>query len=570
MTNSVRRVQRRVKRLFVPPPPPPYKSPTANRYPNWAQLLYQDRKLWARARRKAQKGPRILIATSVGGHVPSAIVESTLAVALTLRGAQVHFLLCDQVLAACQQAIFAEFPNGEEFVKQGPKRYCGWCFAPAYEVYSSLGVPVHRYSDFLDAEALQCAEEIAETIAWDAIPSFQWNGLAVGEHALAGALRYYARGELEHGAEEEQALRRYLRASLQTTFAVSKLLGTYEFVSACFNHGIYVPQGLIGEVARQKKVRVINWTAGYRKRRFIFTHNETYHHALMTEPTSNWENLQWSPELENDTLDYLKSRWNGARDWIWFHEKPEAELNKIAAELGVNLNRPMIGLLTNVIWDAQLHYPANAFPNMVDWVLMTIRYFAARPELQLVIRIHPAEIRGTVPTRQPMLAEIQKAFSPLPPNVFVIPPESAISTYAIMLQCDSVLIYGTKTGVELTSFGIPVVVAGEAWIRNKGLTLDASSAQDYIALLDRLPLGKRLDDAQRERALKYAYHFFFRRMIPLPMFEPQAGFPFYQLQVNSVQELLPGADRGLDLVCDGILKGTEFVFPAERYLTMDE
>src|SRR5207244_1779038 len=105
---------------------------------------------------------------------------------------------------------------------------------------------------------------------------------------LAGALRFYARGELEQGDEQNRVLRRYLQASLQTTFAVSKLMDTYEFSSACFNHGIYVPQGLIGEVARQKNVPVINWTAGYRKHRFIFSHNETYHHALMTEPTSNW------------------------------------------------------------------------------------------------------------------------------------------------------------------------------------------------------------------------------------------------------------------------------------------
>ena len=50
-----------------------------------------------------------------------------------------------------------------------------------------------------------------------------------------------------------------------------------------------------------------------------------------------------------------------------------------------------------------------------------------------------------------------------------------MSTYALMSLCNAAIIYGTKMGVELTSVGLPVIVAGEAWIRNKGLTHDASS-----------------------------------------------------------------------------------------------
>ena len=59
----------------------------------------------------------------------------------------------------------------------------------------------------------------------------------------------------------------------------------------------------------------------------------------------------------------------------------------------------MIGLLTNVSWDAQLHYPANAFANMLDWLVQTCRYFATRPDLQL---LDPGPSRGD--QRVPALA----------------------------------------------------------------------------------------------------------------------------------------------------------------------
>jgi len=127
-----------------------------------------------------------------------------------------------------------------------------------------------------------------------------------------------------------------------------------------------------------------------------------------------------------------------------------------------------------------------------------------------------------------------------------------------------VIIYGTKTGVELTSMGIPVIVAGEAWVRNKGITTDVSSVEDYFNTLDKLPLGHPLDEAATLRARRYGYHFFFRRMIPLEFMEPAEARLLFQLQVSGLDDLQPGRSRGLDIICDGILKGTDFIYPAEQ------
>jgi hypothetical protein len=311
-------------------------------------------------------------------------------------------------------------------------------------------------------------------------------------------------------------------------------------------------------------VRVVNWNVAYRKRRFVFSHHDTYHHTLMSEPVGSWESLELTPRLEAELMDYLESRREGSRDWIWFHERPVEDIDLIAAELGVDFSRPCIGMLTNVMWDAQLHYPANAFSSMLDWAVETIRYFARRPDLQLIVRVHPAELRGTLPSRQPLVAELRKVFPELPKNVVVIPPESHVSTYATMAQCNAVIIFGTKTGVELASRGIPVIVAGEAWIRGKDISIDAASAEDYFRQLDRLPLPSRLPEDVVRRARRYAYHFFFRRMIPVDLVRPLSGWLPYRLEVNRLEQCLPGHSRGLDVICEGILSGSEFVYPEER------
>jgi hypothetical protein len=185
----------------------------------------------------------------------------------------------------------------------------------------------------------------------------------------------------------------------------------------------------------------------------------------------------------------------------------------------------------------------------------------------LVIRVHPAEITAELPSRQLVVEEIDKAFPILPPNIFVISPESKMNTYALMDNCNSVVIYGTKTGVELTSFGIPVIVAGEAWIRNKGITIDPESQRDYFKILDRLPFNDRMSEEQKQRARKYAYHFFFRRMIPVEVVRPTDGNPSFVLAVENLAELLPGKNPGLDVICNGILSGKDLIYEDEKFLS---
>ncbi len=536
-------------------------------YPDWGDTLGTDL-LWKNNFLPSSGKPKILIA-NVGGHSEAATLESLLAVALTLRGARVDVMLCDEVLPACERCGIDWVVSVGSFVRHGPKKdACPTCFAPAYEMFKSVGVTVRRYSENLSEDDFRSADEIANSIPVQEIGDCVVSSIPVGEHALAGALRFYARGDLNGEPRGEAVLRRYLQGSLLTSAALSKVFDQSDYACVVAHHGIYVPQGLVGAVARQKNVRVVNWTIAYRKQTFIFSHDDTYHHTMMSEPVESWEDIQWTDEMEKELLDYLKSRWDGSMDWISFNRNPESDLKIITHELGIDFSKQCVGLLTNVIWDAQLHYPSNVFSNMIEWLVETVRYFASRPDLQLIVRVHPAEVTGAIRSRQLAEEEIKRAFPTLPKNIFIIPPDSPLSTYATMLQCNAAIIYGTKTGIELTSMGIPVIVAGEAWIRNKGITFDATSVAEYRSLLDGLPFESRLTDEEVKRARKYAYHFFFRRMIPIENMVP-AGWPRYVLKVDSLDDLLPGKNLGLDVICDGIMRGTQFIYPAERLGSVD-
>lgn len=528
-------------------------------YPDWSRALNASWPEWQAARRAAAGGPKVLLATSIGAYAHAVTLESVLATALTLRGADVHALLCDADLPACAECGASLYPSPRTFATHGPARdLCRDCRWPAERVYHQLEVPVQRYGAWLSPGDRVEAADLARTLPVGDIRGLRVDDIAVGEHALAGALRYFATGSLEGELEGEAILRRYLQSALLTARALRRLFREGGYEAAVVTHGIYVPWGIIGEVARREGVRLTTWNVAYRKRSFIFSHEDTYHHTLMNEPVDHWEDLPLSPPQERELLSYLSSRREGLFDWIVFHRPALQEPGVIAAELGLDLHRPIIGCLTNVSWDAQIHYPANAFPDMLEWLVQTVRYFGSRPDLQLLLRVHPAEISGFPVSRQPILGELARQVPTLPPNVVVVGPESALSTYTLMSLCNAAIIYGTKMGVELSSVGLPVIVAGEAWIRNKGITWDASTPDEYFALLDRLPFAGRLTGERLARARRYAYHFFFKRMLPLPFIEPKAGYPIYQVRLDSLDPIRPGATPGLDVMCDGILRGTPF------------
>jgi hypothetical protein len=528
----------------------------------WNQLLADEALLWTEAKRNSQSGRRILLATSMGVYDHAIMLESALAVTLTLRDASVDILLCDEFLPCCQMSKMPGI-QPEALLAQEHTPRCKKCYKNGKEFFSQLGLPIHWYSQLVGSDMRWKAAKISEEVPFDEIAEYKYEGLALGEHAFAGALRFYARGDLNGEPLGEKILRRYLKASLLTAFAVQELLQLNHYDIAVFHHGIYVPQGVIGEVCRKNGLRIVNWNPSYRKHTFIFSLGDSYHHTMISEPVSEWENIEWTEEKEKGTMAYLKSRWHGTEDWIWFHEKPEENIDAIQRELGIDFGKPSIGMLTNVMWDAQLHYKSNAFSNMTDWVFQTIDYFGRHPELQLIIRVHPAEVRGMVPSRQKLVDEINKAFPELPENVFIIAPECEISTYAVMEKCNAVIIYNTKTGIEISSLGIPVIVAGEAWIRGKGISVDASSPDEYFSILGTLPFEK-LSDEKRQRAKKYAYHFFFRRMLEIPFIISPEKYKF-TLDLKGIRDLLPGRYPDLDVICEGILNGRSFVSDEESF-----
>ena len=215
--------------------------------------------------RLQQTDRRVLMGTSVGGHPLAPLLDSIVGVALWLRGADVRFLLCNAALPACEHVTIGIFQTPEQFMRRGPQaRACGSCFGRGSTYFAPLPIPVNRYRDFTSAaEAAAVADAVNRLSTADCF-AYELDGMRLGEQARSNTLRFFGNAALE--AEDPHVAlnvaRRSLGAALLTARVASSAFERHQTECVVAHHGVYVPQGALGEAARRHGVRVVNWAAG--------------------------------------------------------------------------------------------------------------------------------------------------------------------------------------------------------------------------------------------------------------------------------------------------------------------
>ena len=285
-------------------------------------------------------------------------------------------------------------------------------------------------------------------------------------------------------------------------------------------NGMIQEYGAVYETARYLNIFTVTYEFGELDQLALVTQND----LVMLHPTDKMWAVYKDRKLNAEQHAWLES-FLAARHGHAFDERfafrrqkisPEGE-EKIRSVLGLD-NRPIVLLPTNVLGDtATLGRTRSLFSqSMAEWIIRVVGYLIDRPEIQLVIRLHPSEIR----TIGPSVAEtIHRAFPTLPEHIHLIGPKENINTYDLIDITDLALVYTTTVGLEMATRGLPVLLGGRAHYRNKGFTIDANTWEEYfhkmdLALAD-LP-AQRLSQEQIERAWNYAYAYFHDYPRPFP------------------------------------------------------
>ena len=443
------------------------------------------------------KPKSILIATNIGGNLNTMAFDAVLGIALRSRGHNVYFTLCDSALTACMYCELNKFKTLEEFKTRKAQKLCNGCSKTGQHILNLAGFKA----------LLMKADGKSSSESWDL------------EIADSGTKRFLAKGRIDDQEEYNSVFEQYLKSSKIINGEAREIFSKHKFDLMIAHHGIYVPQGNMVAIAKEFNVPVMTWVQGYRKQSFLFGIGDTYHKSLLTE---NYDIPDLTPEEKREIGEYLASRDIGEKDWIRF-ARVDIQ-NSVPTNLGTNTSKVL--MLTNVSWDAQLHYESRVFPDMHSWIEQTILWFINNPKLDLIIRIHPAEVTGKIKSRDRVLDFINMKFPDLPSNVIVIGPDQEVSTYALMQTCNLGLVFATKAGIELAALGKPLIVTGESWIRDRGLSIDPTSKSQYFDYLKEFAKDPNSLKTNVDAALKFAHYFFFQKTIVIKSIKAISHYPY--------------------------------------------
>jgi hypothetical protein len=129
---------------------------------------------------------------------------------------------------------------------------------------------------------------------------------------------------------------------------------------------------------------------------------------------------------------------------------------------------------------------SSVFDDQIDWVRWLFDFARSRPDVHIVIRVHPREFPiGNMGSRSEHALMLEQAFASHPENVSINLPTDGIALYELLVGTDVVLIAWSSAGLEAGMLGIPVVTwFGEAMLFPASLTFEAKSRGEYGAMVE--------------------------------------------------------------------------------------
>ena len=466
----------------------------------------------------------------LGGHVHNLSVDAVLALALQARGHRVRCILCDQVLPICE----VKKAGREDRWAQA----CGKCYAFARRYLPAFGLDVVPLSAVVP-DAPAAAERWADIV----------------ESAL---LKHYGVGLVDDTPQVRQR-REALARSAALSAAAGEALIRAGADRVIMSHGIYCTWGPANEVLHEAGLATVIYGKGKRKHT---EHFNWYHGSAWWDVSEEWETWRRRglTQQEERRLDgYLASRRTHSADVLVYNFGEAESREATRRRLRLDGGKPTFVLFTNVLWDAASTNRQVAFADPIEWVMATIAWFADRPEKQLVVKVHPAEL--VIGTNQSFVSLIRRRFPELPDNVRLIEPQEKVNSWSIISIADLGLVHTSTVGLELPIEGVPCAVVSRTPYQDKGFTIDVHSREEYFRLIETWD-GSRVDRREMQvLARRYAYLLFERYQLPFPFFDEPSHTDVRSLRFDSVGDLL--RSEGIQVFLKAVEEKGSFLLPAD-------
>ena len=469
-----------------------------------------------------------------GYHRPTTIGDAPHLLIFTMRSWLIHLALdaafakerqrqgwratavgCDRGITTCDNMYYGEY--------ESPLNWrCNHCARLVKRHCEGLGVDFVSIRRYMHQHGL-LGDELPDTRDYEALVHVSWIRLLRSVHPSEP-------GEL--------ALRDALVGSCRTLDRFfSHYLATNRVDEAIMTNGKFFAEQLLRRHCDERNIPYICYEQGILKETAVFARGG---HVVPLDTKASWETrrdtaLTGKEEAQLTRLDDFTMNYDSGG--IPFYSHMIEDRARICDEFRINPQKDVAVLFTNTIWDSAAVDVDTIFESMFDWITCCIEQFSADPEMQLVIRVHPVEVKmpPCQQTRDRVDDFVARHFPDVSNNIIVVPPESEASPYVLMDMASLGLVYTSSTGFEMAARGKPVIVAGLAHYAGTEFVYTPETRDAFLSMLDRRP-EPRPD--QVELARRYIYMFYFERMVPYgDLISKEGGYRILRdLRTSSILE----------------------------------
>lgn len=439
-------------------------------------------------------GPPALI-VSLSDFVYQLKLEGMFAKALELRGLQPVFLV----------------PEGSAFAR----RVLGLFGFDRF-------VELHEFTDeALEAEARRETARLLEGgLTFERLRELTFHGAAVGVQAVATVSRALHEGTVDFGDARVRALiEQIVPDTVCTTLTAERLFDRLAPEIVLFNERNYAAHAPLSDVALGRGINVVQFVFGFQDDAFVFKRYTAATRRLHPRSLSDsaWERVKampWTPELDGELDEEFRLRYSNVwamsrRQQGWTHDISPQE---VLERLGLDPAKRTAVLFSHVLWDANMFYGEDLFPDQERWFVESVRAACANNRVNWIVKLHPANLwklrRDGSDGELAEVTAIRNEIGPLPPHVALLHPESEISARSVFDIAHWGLTIRGTVGIELPCVGTPVLTAGTGYYSGRGFTVDSATADEYLARVCAIEEIPPLTPEQIELARRHAFAIF--------------------------------------------------------------
>lgn len=357
---------------------------------------------------------------------------------------------------------------------------------------------------------------------------FEREGLPVGQIAIYQLLLRSKKSDLNLNDQEWNEYLVEIRNTAYSAIAAVRMIELHKPDRLLVYNGLYSVNRAFSMAAENRGIPAYFMHAGgHLARRFqtvMLGRGETFRH--MAAVLQQWTKFSGVPaEAANMSLvsEHFLELLKGQNIYVYSKGRSRKPFDA-RKHFGLSPDQKLIVATMSsndeeaagIIVGAQKPRENMLFETQIEWVQALLQFISARPDLFLVIRVHPREFPNRREGRKSQHAHLlESALADLPGNAAVNWPDQNISLYDLVDQTDVFLNAWSSVGREMPMLGIPVVIysAQMQWypanINYLGESLDS-----YFKAIDQaLADGWSLENARR--AYRWSVYEFFTSTIPI-------------------------------------------------------